>query len=156
MATVFERIRAAVVEEATRPSPYDARQHAANKAKFKEKLQNLCDHAHLRDDMTSDDLWGHVWKKTRYAGFKAAFVGLEIPRLTPFFEDFRVLTGSEWRFDPDGIAHGEAVREFLCKTGRFAGISYDKKSAKLQKILDVAKVFQAFEAGRSATGGSLR
>ncbi len=147
MATVFERIRAAVVEEATRPSPYDAKQHAANQAKFKEKLQSLCDHAHLRDDMTSDDLWGHVWKKTRYAGFKAAYVGLEIPRLTPFFEDFRVLTGPEWRFDRDGIAHGEAVRDFLCKTGRFAAISYNKRAPKLQKILAAAKLFQAFKPG---------
>src|ERR1700683_1073210 len=111
MAAVFERIRAAVLQEGTRPLPYDAKQHAANQAKFKETLQDLCNNAHLRADMTADDLWWHVWTKPRYAGFKAAFVGLEIPRLTPFFKDFRALTGPEWRFDPDGIAHGEAVQE---------------------------------------------
>jgi len=105
MAAVFDRIRAAVLEEATRPSPYDAKQHAANQAKFKEKLQSVCNRVQLRADMTADDLWGHVWKKTRYAGFKAAYVSLEIPRLVPFFEDFRVLTGPEWRFDPDGIEY---------------------------------------------------
>lgn len=32
MAAVFEHIRAAVLQEATRPSPYDAQQHAENQA----------------------------------------------------------------------------------------------------------------------------
>jgi hypothetical protein len=65
MAAVFERIRDAVLQEATRPSPCDAKQHAANQAKFKEMLQDLCNNAHLRADMTTDHLWMQVWTKIR-------------------------------------------------------------------------------------------
>src|SRR5439155_24909631 len=79
-----------------------------------------------------------------YAGFKAAFVTREIKGLTPFFADFRTLTGPEWTFDPIGKAHGDAVREFLSKSGRFAGISYNKRATKLHKILPAASVFRAF------------
>lgn len=122
MAAVFERIRAAVLQEATRPSPDDSKQHVENQAALTAKLQEVCTNAHLRSDMTTDDLWWHVWTKIRYAGFRAAFVAKEIPRLKPFLNDFRVLTGSEWRFDPEGIGHGEAVRDFLEKKGRFADI----------------------------------
>jgi hypothetical protein len=148
MAVVFERIRAAVLQEATRPSPYDAKQHAANQAKFKKMLQDLCNNAHLRADMTADDLWMQVWTKTRYAGFRAEYVtNQDIPSLTPFFKDFHLLTGSEWRFDPDGIPHGEAVREFLHKNGRFAGINYNKSERKLRTILKAAGAFQAFPIG---------
>jgi hypothetical protein len=144
MAAVFERIRAAVFQEATRPSPDDAEQHAENQAKLTEKLAAVCKRAHLRADMTADDLWWHVWTKIRFAGFKAAYVTLEIPRLTPFFNDFRVLTGPEWCFDPTGKAHGKAVREFLDKTGRFAGIEFVKLAPKLRKILTAAARFQSF------------
>jgi hypothetical protein len=147
MAAVFERIRAAVLQEATRPSPYDAEEHAKNQAKFRAKLAELSKDAHLRADMAADELWQQVWIKIRYAGFKSAFVTKEIPPLTPFFKDFRVLTGPEWRFDPSGIAHGEAVREFLGKTGRFGGISYNRLAAKLQKIIEAAAIFRAFPPG---------
>ena len=41
MAAVFGRIRAAVLEEATRPSPYDATQHATNQAAFTAKLATM-------------------------------------------------------------------------------------------------------------------
>lgn len=144
MAAVFERIRAAVFEEATRPSPYDAKQHAENQAKFAKMVEDLCKDAHLHADITADDLWRHIWEKIRYAGFKAEYVNEEITRLTPFFKDFRVLTGADWRFDPQKIAHGKAVREFLDKDGRFAGISYSKLGPKLRKILRAAALFQAF------------
>lgn len=147
MARVFERIRAAVYEEATRPSPYDAEKYAANQAAFAAKLQELCTNARLRPDMTADELWWHVWTKIRYAGFKAAFVSSEIEPLSPFFNDFRALGGPEWRFDPSGSAHGEAVQEFLGKKGRFAGISYNKKAAKLRKILQAASTFRTFQSG---------
>jgi hypothetical protein len=162
MAAVFERIRAAVLQEATRPSPYDAKQHAENQAKFTRKLDDLCKNAHLRADMTADDLWWQVWRMIRYAGFRAAFVTGEIGPLTPFFKDFRALTGPEWRFDPTGIglkldaqrqlAHGEAVREFLNRTGRFAGISYNynRSPRKLHTILKAAAAFQAFPPGAQA------
>jgi len=147
MAAVFERIRAAVFQEATRPSPYDAKQHAENQAKFAKMVEDLCKDAQLRADMTADDLWRHLWEKIRYAGFKAEYVNEEIKRLTPFFRDFRVLTGPEWRFDLQRIAHGKAVREFLDKNGRFAGISYSKLAPKIRKILRGAAVFQAFPPG---------
>ena len=147
MAAVFERIRAAVFQEATRPSPYDAKQHAENQAKFTKMVEDLCKDAQLRPDMTADDLWRHVWEKIRYAGFKAEYVNEEIKRLTPFFKDFRVLAGPEWRFDLQRIAHGKAVREFLDKNGRFAGISYSKLTPKIRKILRGAAVFQAFPPG---------
>ena len=147
MAAVFERIRAAVLQEATRPSPYDAKRHAENQAKFTKMVEDLCEDAHLHADMTADDLWRHVWEKIRYAGFKAEYVNEEIKRLTPFFKDFRVLTGPEWRFDPQRIAHGKAVREFLDKNGRFAGVSYSKLAPKLRKILAGAARFQAFPPG---------
>lgn len=123
MARVFERIRAAVVQEATRLSPdYPAEKYAANQAKFKADLQELCSDARLRPDMAVDDLWFHVWTKIRYAGIRAAFASGEIDRLRPFFNDFRVLTSPEWYFDPNRTAHGKAVREFLDRSGRFAGI----------------------------------
>lgn len=147
MAAVFERIRAAVFQEGTRPSPYDPKQHADNQAKFAEMVGDLCKDAQLRTDMTADDLWRHVWEKIRYAGFRAEYVNEEIKRLTPFFKDFRVLTGPEWRFDPQKMAHGKLVREFLDKNGRFAGISYSRLAPKLRKILSVAAVFQAFPPG---------
>jgi hypothetical protein len=144
-AIVFERIRAAVLEEATRPSPYDAKQHDKNKAEFTKALDDVCRNAHLRADMSVDDLWGRVWKTIRYAGFKAEYVHGEIEQLTPFFKDFRVLAGPEWYFDSDKKAHGKAVREFLNKEGRFAGISYSRLAPKLHKILSVAAVFQVFQ-----------
>jgi len=144
MATVFERIRAAVLQEATRPSPYDPKQHAENKAAFTAKLLEVCTNAHLRADMTSDDLWWHVWTKIRDAGFRAAYVANEISRLKPFLNDFRVLTGPEWQFDHDGIARGEAAREFLEKKGRFADISYNTNPYKFSKILLAAAIFQTF------------
>ena len=147
MAAVFERIRAAVVQEATRPSPYDAQQHAKNQASFTKMVEDICKDAHFRPDMTAEDLWRHVWQKIRYAGFKAEYVNEEIKRLTPFFKDFRVLTGPEWRFDPQRIAHGKAVREFLDKNGRFAGVRYSKLSPKLRKILTCAALFQSFPLG---------
>jgi hypothetical protein len=148
MAAVFERIRAAVLQEATRPLPYDAKQHADNQAAFTEKLENVCDpagiahgeavrkNAHLRADMTADDLWWQVWTKIRYAGFKAAYVTCEIDRLTPFFKDFRVLTAPEWRF--------------VDQTGGFADISYSPLRPKLHKILKAAAAFQAFPPGAQA------
>jgi hypothetical protein len=144
MAAVFERIRAAVFQEATRPAPYDAKQHSRNQANFAKMVEDLCRKARLRADITTDDLWRHVWEKIRYAGFKAEYVNQEITRLTPFFNDFRVLEGPEWHFDPERIAHGPAVREFLNKNGRFTGISYSKLAPKLRKILSVAARFQAF------------
>jgi hypothetical protein len=148
MAAVFERIRAAVLQEATRPSPYDAKQHADNQAKFTGTLETMCKNAQLRADMTADCLWWQVWTKTRYAGFRAEYVtNKDIPSLTPFFKDFRVVIGSEWQFDPDGIPHGKAVREFLHKKGRFAGINYNKNERKLRTILTAAAAFQAFPPG---------
>jgi len=148
MAVVFERIRAAVLHEGTRPSPYDATQHAANQAEFKENLQGLCQNAHLRADVTADHLWWQIWTKIRYAGFRAAYVtNQDIPSLAPFLKDFRLLTGSEWRFDPEGIRHGKAVREFFDKTGPFAGISYNKNERKLRTMLTVAAAFQGFPPG---------
>lgn len=151
MAAVFDRVRDAVLQEATRPSPYDAKQHAANQAKFKEMLRDLCNNAHLRANMTADDLWGQVWTKTRYAGFRAEYVtNQDIPSLTPFFKDFRVLISSEWRFDSDGTPRGEAAREFLDKKGRFAGISYNSNERKLLTILKAAAAFQAFPPGAQA------
>ena len=149
MAAVFGRIRAAVLQEATRPSPYDATQHATNQASFTAKLDDLCKKAHLRPDMTAEDLWWHVWTKIRYAGFRAEYAGREIERLTPFFADFRVLTGPDWRFDPIGTAHGKAVREFLDRAGRFTDISYSRLAPKLRKILLAAVAFQAFPPGAS-------
>ncbi len=94
--------------------------------------------------MTADELWWHIWTKIRYADFRAAFVTGEIERLKPFLDDYRVLTGPEWYFDPSGTAHGGVVREFLAKTGRFAEISYNKSGRKLKKILKAAEAFQAF------------
>lgn len=150
MANVFDRIRAAVFTEATRPDPYDSHGHARNKAAFALKLEELCNAAHLQTAMTADQLWHHVWRKIRYAGFRAAFVTGEIKRLAPFFDDYRTLTGPEWYFDPGGTAHGAAVQEFLDKTGRFAGISYNKLDRKLKKILKAAEAFQAFPPGTPA------
>ncbi len=147
MAAVFERIRAAVFQKGTRPSPYDAKLHAENQLRFKEMVGDLCRQACLRADMTADDLWQHVWEKVRYAGFKAEYVNEEIKRLRPFFEDFRVLTGPDWHFDPRKLAHGNAVQEFLGKSGRFAGISYSKLAPKIRKIVSVAAKFQAFPPG---------
>jgi hypothetical protein len=147
MGAIFERIRAAVFTEATRPSPYDAVGHAENQAQFTKRLDDLCKSAHLRADMTTDELWWHVWTKIRYAGFKAAFVSGEIERLKPFFNDFRALTGPDWKFDPTGSEHGEAVREFLGKTGRFTGISYSRLAPKLHKMLSLAVTFQSFPSG---------
>lgn len=148
MARVFERIRAAVVQEATRLSPdYPAEKYAANQAKFKADLQELCSDARLRPDMAVDDLWFHVWTKIRYAGIRAAFASGEIDRLRPFFNDFRVLTSPEWYFDPNRTAHGKAVREFLDRSGRFAGISYSRLEPKLRKILSAAAAFQVFPDG---------
>jgi hypothetical protein len=147
MAAVFERIRAAVVQEATRPSPYDAQQHAKNQASFTKMVEDICKDAHFRPDMTAEDLWRHVWQKIRYAGFKAEYVNEEIRQLTPFFSDFRALNGAEWSFDPWKIAHGKAVREFLDKNGRFAGVRYSKLSPKLRKILTCAALFQSFPLG---------
>jgi hypothetical protein len=155
MAAVFERIRAAVLQEATLPSPYDAKQHADNQAAFTEKLESLCKNARLRADMTADDLWRQVWTKIRYAGFKAEYVGFEIPRLTPFFNDFRQLAGPAWHFDPHGIGHGEAVQEFLDRTGRFTGISYSRLAPKLRKILTAAIAFQAFPPSAPALAALL-
>jgi hypothetical protein len=146
MAAVFERIRAAVLQEATRPSPYDAEQHAKNQAAFTETLRKLCDRARLRVDMTADDLWEHVWTKIRYAGFRASFVDSEIQRLKPFFADFRVLVVAEWQFDPNGNAHGKAVQEFLSKSGRFEGISLNKNARKLRLTLSAAASFRSFPA----------
>lgn len=143
MARVFERVRDAVYLEATRLSPdYPADKYAANRAAFTADLREICSSARLRPDMTADDLWWHVWTKIRYAGFKAAFVSHEIPRLSPFLNDFRALGFPEWRFDPGGKNHGAAVREFLNKGGRFAGIRYNKRAAKLEKILHAAAVFR--------------
>jgi hypothetical protein len=147
MARVFERIRDAVYLEATRLSPdYPADKYAANQAAFIADLQELCSSARLRPDMTADDLWRHVWTKIRYAGFRSAYVSCEIPRLSPFLNDFRALGVSEWRFDPAGKNHGVAVREFLNKDGRFAGIRYNRRAAKLEKILHAAAAFRAFRA----------
>lgn len=91
--------------------------------------------AHLQPDMSADALWQHVWQKIRFAGFKADFVGGEIQRLRPFFAGFQALSRPEWHFDPNRNAHGEAVRDFLTKSGRFDGITYHKNAQKLRKIL---------------------
>jgi len=147
MAVVFERIRAAVLQEATRPLPYDAQQHVKNQLRLKEMVAELCKDAHLQTCITVDKLWGHVWQKIRYAGFKAEYVNREISHLTPFFSDFRVLTGPEWLFDPKKIAHGKYVREFLEKNGRFDGVRYSKLAPKLRKILTCAALFQTFPPG---------
>ena len=140
MAAVFERIRAAV-------SRYDAKRHTKNQTEFTEMLERICKRAHLRADMTADELWKDVWTKIRYAGFKASYASAEIQRLTPFFADFRALTGLEWRFDPNGNGHGKAVREFLSKSGRFEGISLNKNAQKLRKTLLAAAAFRRFPAG---------
>lgn len=101
--------------------------------------------------MTADELWWHVWTKIRFAGFKASYVNeFDIPTLTPFFKDFRVLTDPEWRFDPTGEAHGTIVREFLGKTGRFAGLKYVALKPKLRKILRAAAFFQNSPPGSPA------
>lgn len=148
MARIFERIRDAVFQEATRLShDYPAEKYAANQAAFTAKLRELCSNARLRPEMTADELWFQVWAKIRYAGFKAAFASGEIERLSPYFSDFRALGGPEWHFDPSEAAHGKAVREFLNKDGRFAGISYSKLAPKLRKILLVAAKFRSFPPG---------
>ena len=90
---------------------------------FRQKLQELCSSAHLRADMTAGELWFHVWKKIRCP---------------------------DWCFDPAGKAHGEAVREFPDKTGRFAGIGYNKPARKLRKILTAAAAFRDFPPGAQA------
>ncbi len=144
MAAVFMRIRAAVYYEATRPSPYGASAHCANQLQFKECLKRLCEAAQLRHDITIDALWWHVWTKIRYAGFKAAYVTREIEELKSHFNDFRAIGGAEWYFGPTEKAHGDAVREFLTKTGRFADKRYSRMARKLRKILSGAAAFRGF------------
>ena len=144
MAAVFERIREAVHQEATRPSPCDARQHEVNQAAFRAKLGELCAQAQLQADMTVDALWRHVWTKIRYAGFRATYVTEEVRRLTPFVADFRKLGGPDWHFDPQGIAHGRNVRDFLHRTGPFANVGYSRLEPKLGKMLSVAAAFREF------------
>ncbi len=148
MAVVFERLRTAVFQEGTRPTPYDATKHAANQARFKSMLREVCDSSHLRPDMAARELWYQVWTKIRYAGFRAAYVAnVDIPHLEPFLKDFRALAGPEWRFDPERVRHGKAVREFLKGSGRFAGIRYNRNERKLRAVLRVAAAFRAFPAG---------
>lgn len=145
MGAVFECIRADVLQEATRPVPYDAGEHAANQARFKEHLARECAKSRFRGDRTADELWQEVWEKVRFAGFRAAFVECEIERLRPFFLDFRQLVGPQWHFDPDGIAHGELVRDFLRREGPFAAIgSYNTRDLKLRTILKAAEKFRSF------------
>lgn len=153
MARGFKEIRKGVFQKATRPEPYDPVEHAANQTKFCAKLKALCDEARLRRDMTADELWGHVWKCIRYAGFRAAYVTDEIKRLEPFFGDFRKLSGTEWDYDRQGNNHGVAVREFLTHSGRFKGISYSKLKPKLKKIIETARYFCEFPQGTSALKG---
>jgi hypothetical protein len=143
MAAVFERIRAAVFQEATRPDPYNAERHVANQKAFTAQLVKLCKNASLRPDMPVDELWQQVWEKTRYAGFKAEYVTKEIERLRPFFRDFRVLAAPEWSLDPESVT----VKEFLGKTGRFAGVGHNKNAAKFRKILRAAATFRGFPPG---------
>jgi hypothetical protein len=149
MAAVYERVRLAVIFEATRPSTDDPLAHAANQEAFRTKLRSLCGEARLRPDMSMDELWWHVWSKVRYAGFRASYATEEISRLEPFFNDFQRLAGPEWRFGDNG-PDGEAVREFLARTGRFAGVGYNRNRAKLRKILNAAEAVRAMEPGPPA------
>ncbi len=60
-----------------------------------------------------------------------SYVSCEIKRLTPFFNDFRQLADPEWHFDnAEENNHGDAVKEFLEKTGRFYGIKYNCNKQK--------------------------
>jgi hypothetical protein len=146
MADVFERIYAAVMQEATRPQPYARDRHLANQAAFCAQLRTLAAAARLRCDMSADDLWWHVWTKIRYAGFRASYATGEICRLTAVFGNFRTLGTDNWRFDPTEAHHGCEVQNFLGKTGRFANIRYSKLKPKLQKILVAAAKFRSFGA----------
>jgi hypothetical protein len=148
MAVVFHRIRDAVLLEATRPSPDDAKSHQDNQATFRRELQEVCKDAQFDADISAEKLWMHVWEKVRYAGFQAAFVtNFDIPSLTPVFSDFSSLAGPEWQFDPNGTSHGVAVTDFLYGTGRFAGLQYNRNKRKLRTILNAAALFQAFPSG---------
>ena len=78
-----------------------------------------------------------------------------IRTLRPFLQDFRVLAAPEWRFDPGRKRHDGAVREFMGKTGRFAGRKYNKNERKLRTILGVASAFRDFPVGVPALAALL-
>lgn len=160
MRTRYREVRREVYHEATRPASADVQQHERNRERFRVEVLALCDRANL---MHYDNamgaarraLWHHLWTKNRYAGIRAQTARTEIDDISVLFDNYAFFLDPGWNIESKGYeiqAAGPLARDFLDRTGAFAGRQTIGNVPKLKKLILVARQFnEYFEEHQNAS-----
>jgi|GEM_PF-3354530 len=97
----FENLRSFIVEEATKPNPYDRKHHEINQNLLIKKIEVLCKESEFNSNLTTDGLWKLIYERIFYSGTRASKATAEIRSVEHygFFNDFRELENDKWNFD---------------------------------------------------------
>lgn len=97
---LFENLRSFIIEEGTKPYPYDKTTHNSNKQKLINRIEQLCESVYYRSDITSDELWKLMYERVFYSGTKASKATAEIESMQKYgaFKNFRTLSNNDWNF----------------------------------------------------------
>ncbi len=152
---IYERIREAVIEDATRPLNGDVEQHRSNIRLLLLNLDYISTQFNTPGDpsLPADALWQHCWQKIRYANIKAVEATAEIKRLNSrgVFDEFRIFSGPAWNVPPkpgatpiENELWGAQAKDLLNKQGRFQNLQWNAKRDKLAKIVNIARTLECF------------
>lgn len=184
MRATYRQIRKSVYEDATRPKLHDVGKHEANKQLLQKTITEICDEANLAiysqpGDASQRLVWNQLWKKIRYAGFKAETATLEIASISDLFDDYEAFTTDAWVIDypkkavtnEDGSEKkdrngkaifkrevdlrftGPSARDYFKETGAFEGKFIVHNIPKLIKTRNVAIEFKRFFARNPQASG---
>lgn len=148
---LYERIREAVLEEATCPLNGDVEQHRAN---IRRQLENVDNLGILFDpNLSAEDFWQVCWQKIRYANMEANKASAEIERLTAHgvFGEFEGFAEADWNV-PDQPGKtlikneqwGAQAQNLLLKQEQFEGLKWNAFRPKLAKIVNIARKINSF------------
>ncbi|MBK1620753.1 TIGR02452 family protein [Lamprobacter modestohalophilus] len=152
----YRQLRIEVFDEATCPDGESKHSdaHRANQARFREQVLSICTLANL-DQYRSPtpeartQLWHHLWTKTRYSGIRSQIATDEIADLKDLFDDYRWFSDACWNLKNKGHTMieegtGSCAKDFIGRTGPFAGKLTVANLPKLQKLITVARAFKHY------------
>lgn len=152
MSEHYRAVRKAVYEEATRPLSNNPVLHQNNKVLLRNLVEKLGNDADLNkyrgtDKDTAATIWHHLWTINRYAGIRSQIATTEISHIESIFDDYESFAGEDWNIKAAGnsvISGGRQVKNFLNRTGDFAGKQTVGNVPKLVKIVSVARQLTDF------------
>ena len=150
----FRKVRRDVWSDGTRRPTSTQEEHLGNQQKLRTTLTTLSERASLSNwsgggEAVAHRLWREMWTKIRYAGFRAYLATREIESLSTepgSFDQYRMFADSRWNIAGpkrhrgwDNVALGDLARDFMTKSGVYAGRFAVANSDKLKHTVALAR-----------------